>query len=214
MQRIELPTRYFRAQAEKLDWAVADAIRRSHSGQPVLIGTRTIGQSRDLAERFTGQKHPFQLLNGVQDQEESLLIAKAGQSETIGCITIATNMAGRGTDIKPDQNALAAGGLHVIGLERNSSARIDRQLLGRAGRQGDPGSGQFLVSADDNLLLRYGKTLVRKIEKIREAVGIESRSFDVRIQQIQKIAEKESYQQRQSVMREELWLDKIKKLVG
>lgn len=209
--RIQLPTRYFNSQDEKIETIVGDSIQRQSDGQPVLIGTRTIQQSHQLSQRFANRDVNHQVLNGVQDDEEATLINLAGSS---GSITVATNMAGRGTDIKLDSKAIEAGGLHVIGFERNSSIRIDRQLLGRSGRQGEPGSGQFFVSAEDEIVRRFDSSLVKAMSRIRKPGGIESRAFDQRIQAIQKAAGQSSYQSRQDVMREELWLDKVKKTAG
>ena len=155
-RREMLPTRFFTSADAK--WAaVALAVRDLHlSGRPVLIGTRSITASERIAATLTKARLPFRLLNGVQSEDEADIIAQAGHS---GAITIATNMAGRGTDIKPDTIALARGGLHVIAAEHHDSSRVDRQLIGRAARQGDPGSAQFFVSADDDLLVQYGEWL-------------------------------------------------------
>lgn len=209
--RIECPTRYFKSQADKLKAIIADTTERNTTGQPILIGTRTIQQSIAVSEQLTLRKIAHQVLNGVQDKTEAELIADAG---SLGSLTVATNMAGRGTDIKLGPGAVEAGGLHVIGFERNSSLRIDRQLLGRAGRQGDPGSGQFFVSAEDDLLTRFDPRLAKQLQKISRSDGTRSQRFDRRIRQVQANAELASYRMRQGVMREELWLDKIKKLAG
>ncbi len=211
LRRVEFPTRYFKSQSEKTEAIVKEAMLRGSSGQPVLIGTRTIQQSMLLSTRLHQNEIPHQVLNGVQDEEEATLIASAGKS---GSITVATNMAGRGTDITLDSQAIAAGGLHVIGFERNSSGRIDRQLLGRSGRQGDPGSGQFFVSAEDEIVIRFDRKLASALSRIRNSMGVESRVFDRRVQSIQRTAEQSGFQMRQSVMREELWLDKVKKVAG
>lgn len=211
-QRKELPARYFASQHSKNVAIVEEAITRQRVGQPVLIGTRTIEQTRFLASCLAEKGINHQVLNGVQDEDEATLIAKAGK---VGSITIATNMAGRGTDIKLDDDALCVGGLHVIGYERNRSKRIDRQLLGRAGRQGDPGSGQFFVSADDEIVNRFDASLQSALSKLKgKRDGGTNRNFDASIRQIQQKAEKESLKQRESVMREELWLDDVKKAVG
>ena len=209
--REEVATRYFKTQADKIEFATINAIHRSQNGQPVLIGTRTIGQSHLLAAKFAERDAEYQVLNGVQDGDESSLIAQAGNS---GLITVATNMAGRGTDIKLCDGSISAGGLHVIGFERNSSARIDRQLIGRSGRQGDPGSCQFLVAADDDMVGRFDGEFAKVLGRIRNSGGVESKSFDRCIKRIQALAEKAGYEARQQVMREELWTDKVKKTAG
>ena len=158
-----LPTRFFTTADAKWD-AVAIAVRDLHlNGRPVLIGTRSITASERIASTLTEVHLPFRLLNGVQSEDEAEIIAQAGHS---GAITIATNMAGRGTDIKPDATALERGGLHVIATEQHDSSRVDRQLIGRAARQGDPGSAQFFVSADDDLLVQHGDWL--RTEMLRQ----------------------------------------------
>ncbi len=211
LRRIELPTRYFRSEDEKSSAIVKDAIARSSNGQPVLIGTRTIQQSLQLSDKLSKNGIQYRILNGVQDEEEAALIATAGTS---GTITVATNMAGRGTDIQLDSQAIEAGGLHVIGFERNSSQRIDRQLLGRSGRQGDPGSGQFFVSAEDHIVNRFDSWLVKMLKRVTLTNGVESRGFDRRVKLIQQASEQMGYLARRDVMREELWLDKVKKSAG
>ena len=148
-QRVELPTQYVATTAQKIQLAVQSARRIHEHGRPILVGTRTIELSRQFSMALTTAGIDHRILNGVQDEDEAALIHAAGRA---GAVTVATNMAGRGTDIALDDQALAAGGMHVIALERNMSSRIDRQLLGRAGRQGQPGSGQFFVSAQDELL--------------------------------------------------------------
>lgn len=119
------------------------------SGRPVLVGTRTLALSERIAARLDAAGIPHRLLNARQDAEEAAVVAAAGTS---GAVTIATNMAGRGADIPLDHRARAAGGLHVIGVELNDSGRVDRQLFGRAARQGDPGSCERLLSLDDETL--------------------------------------------------------------
>ena len=211
-QRKEIPTRYFATLQSKDLAIVEDVITRQETGQPILIGTRTIEQTRTLAKCLAERGIDHQVLNGVQDEDEATLIGKAGAA---GSITIATNMAGRGTDIKLDQQAIQAGGLHVIGYERNRSKRIDRQLLGRAGRQGDPGSGQFFVSAEDEIVVRFDTSLQNSLSRLKgKRDGATNRNFDASIRQIQQKAEEEGLKQRESVMREELWLDEVKKAVG
>ena len=134
----------------QLNRAIEEVAARHGAGQPVLVGTRTV----EMSERFSallkkrGIRH--QLLNARQDAEEAAIVARAGQARAV---TVATNMAGRGTDIPLDDEARALGGLHVIGLEVNESRRVERQLFGRSARQGDPGSGQSVVSLQDELML-------------------------------------------------------------
>jgi preprotein translocase subunit SecA len=148
-QREALPERIFRTDAEK--WrAVAQRVEALHGeGRPVLVGTRSVAAS-ELASRMLSEKGvPHQVLNAKQDREEAEIVARAGEA---GCVTIATNMAGRGTDIKLAEGVKGRGGLHVILTERHEAARIDRQLAGRCGRLGDPGSYEALLSMEDPIL--------------------------------------------------------------
>lgn len=132
--------------------AIIDSIQREHAlGRPLLVGTRTVKDSELLSEMLTNGGLQHQVLNAKQDKEEADIVARAGQQ---GQITVATNMAGRGTDIKLDATSLEAGGLHVIGCEKNISARIDRQLAGRCGRQGDPGSYEAILSLEDDFIVQ------------------------------------------------------------
>ena len=136
--------------------AIISSIQLEHDrGRPVLVGTRTLRDSEYLSELLTEAGLQHQVLNAKQDREEADIVARAGQQ---GRITVATNMAGRGTDIKLDQAAINAGGLHVISCEKNISARIDRQLAGRCGRQGDPGSYEAILSLQDAFIeKRFGR---------------------------------------------------------
>jgi preprotein translocase subunit SecA len=152
VQRRDLGERVFPTQAEKWD-AVVERIAEMHrAGRPVLVGTRSVGASEHLSERLAAAGLPHQLLNARQDKEEADVVAQAGLA---GRITVATNMAGRGTDIKLGPGVREAGGLHVIATELHESRRIDRQLFGRCGRQGDPGSFEALCAFDDELLKAY-----------------------------------------------------------
>ncbi|MGE3803164.1 MAG: preprotein translocase subunit SecA [Gemmataceae bacterium] len=151
--RKQLPDRVFATEEAKFR-AVVDAVAKMHqAGRPVLIGTRSVDKSERLSEllREIGLEH--QVLNARQHETEAEIVAEAGQE---GRITIATNMAGRGTDIKLGEGVAECGGLHVLGTERHDAMRIDRQLAGRAGRQGDPGSCQFFLSLEDELLEGLG----------------------------------------------------------
>jgi preprotein translocase subunit SecA len=157
-RRRRLPDEVHRTMGQK--WAaVVMAIRERHaSGQPVLVGTRSVAASEHLAKLLDEARLPYRLLNARQDADEAQIVAQAGEA---GRITVATNMAGRGTDIKLGAGAAERGGLHVICTERHDSARIDRQLLGRCGRQGDPGSCQAIVSLADDLLAAHLPLLPR-----------------------------------------------------
>ena len=147
-----------------------------------MIGTRTIKESQLLAQLLAGANLDFELLNGTQDADEAELISQAGLA---GAITIATNLAGRGTDFKMPAAVIQSGGLHVIVSECHSSFRVDRQLIGRCARQGQPGSCQTFVSADDWLLETHAAWLAETIRKIATGgelkTGIESSIRDLQI---------------------------------
>lgn len=148
IQRRELPARCFADAAAKWQAVADDAMAAAARGQAVLVGTRSVEASEAAAAALTARGAEVVVLNARQDAEEAGVVARAGAA---GRITVATNMAGRGTDIKPDAAALAAGGLHVILTEFHESPRVDRQLFGRSGRQGQPGTVRALVAADDPL---------------------------------------------------------------
>ena len=148
--------------------AVIDEIQRLHdAGRPVLVGTTSVEISELLSQMLKMRKLDHNVLNAKYHAREAEIVAQAGQS---GTITIATNMAGRGTDIKLSDEVKAAGGLAIIGTERHESRRVDRQLRGRAGRQGDPGSSQFYVSLEDTLMRRFGSD---RIASLMDRLGIE-----------------------------------------
>jgi preprotein translocase subunit SecA len=151
--REQWPDRVFPTEDAKFNAVVEDVVRLKAQGRSVLIGTRSVEKSEKLSELLTAAGVAHQVLNARQHEQEAKIVSQAGH---IGHVTIATNMAGRGTDIKPAPEVLAAGGLHVLGTERHEALRIDRQLAGRAGRQGDPGSAQFYLSLDDELLEGLG----------------------------------------------------------
>tara|TARA_B110000037_G_scaffold19257_1_gene20363 strand:- start:76978 stop:80379 length:3402 start_codon:yes stop_codon:yes gene_type:complete len=150
----------FRTQREKFNAVIDEVQRLVELGRPVLVGTTTVEISELLSRMLTMRKIQHNVLNAKQHKKESDIVAEAGQA---GRVTIATNMAGRGTDIKLSPEVLAAGGLAIVGTERHDSRRVDRQLRGRAGRQGDPGSSQFFVSLEDQLMRKFGSERIAKI---------------------------------------------------
>jgi preprotein translocase subunit SecA len=149
VQRRGTGDRVFATEAQK--WAaVARRVKELHQrGQPVLVGTRSVAASETVSGLLAAEGLPHQLLNARQDEQEAEIVAQAGQP---GRITVATNMAGRGTDIKLGPGVAELGGLHVIATELHESARIDRQLFGRCARQGDPGGFEALLSLEDELI--------------------------------------------------------------
>ena len=156
------PDRVFPTEDAKFAAVVEDVLRLRAQGRSVLIGTRSVDKSEKLSERLKAAGVDHQVLNARQHEQEAKIVAEAGGT---GRVTIATNMAGRGTDIKPDPTCIQAGGLHVLGTERHEALRIDRQLMGRAGRQGDPGSAQFYLSLEDELLEGLGE---RRQESLKQ----------------------------------------------
>jgi len=165
--RADHPDRIYRTGKEK--WkAIADEIGEcSQRGQPVLVGTITVEKSELLAKVLKKRKISHEVLNARYHEKEAQIIAKAGEQ---GAVTIATNMAGRGTDIKLGEGVVERGGLHIIGTERHEARRIDNQLRGRSGRQGDPGSSRFYLSLEDDLMRLFGS---EKISNVMLRMGME-----------------------------------------
>ena len=157
----------FKTKREKFNAIIEDVAERHAAGQPVLLGTISVEDSEILSRMLKRKNLPHHVLNAKNHQSEAEIVAMAGQK---GAITVATNMAGRGTDIKLGEGVTELGGLHVIGSSRHDSRRIDRQLRGRCSRQGDPGSSKFYVSLEDNLMRLFGSD---RIVKIFERFGIE-----------------------------------------
>ena len=154
--RKQLPLKFF-GKADRKWAAVADRVEALHKeGLPVLIGTRSVWSSEEVSRRLEERSLPHRVLNARQDKSEAEIVSQAGQP---GAITVATNMAGRGTDIILGRDIAKKGGLHVIATEPHGSGRIDRQLFGRAARQGDPGCAQMFASAEDDLIKRHADKL-------------------------------------------------------
>ncbi|MFI3304250.1 MAG: preprotein translocase subunit SecA [Rikenellaceae bacterium] len=157
----------YKTKREKYNAVIEEVVKLVEAGRPVLVGTTSVEISELLSRMLTLRKIRHNVLNAKQHQAEAQIVAEAGHS---GQVTIATNMAGRGTDIKLSAAVKAAGGLAIIGTERHDSRRVDRQLRGRAGRQGDPGSSQFFVSLEDNLMRLFGS---ERIASIMDKMGLE-----------------------------------------
>ena len=153
MIRQDLPDVVYRTEAGKFKAVVEEIVRRHRTGQPVLVGTISIEKSELLSAMLKRRGIPHNVLNAKHHEREAEIVAQAGQK---GAVTIATNMAGRGTDIVLGPGVPELGGLHIIGTERHEARRIDNQLRGRAGRQGDPGSSQFFISLEDDLMRLFG----------------------------------------------------------
>ncbi len=166
VQRVDLDDAVYKSKKEKFQAVVDEAVRIHETGAPVLIGTINIDTSELISGMLKRRGIKHNVLNAKFHELEAAIVADAGQH---GAVTIATNMAGRGTDIKLDPEALAAGGLHIIGTERHESRRIDNQLRGRAGRQGDPGQSQFFISLEDDLMRLFGS---ERLMNMFEALGV------------------------------------------
>lgn len=203
VQRIDEPDLVFATKRAKF-LASAKMIKKVHStGQPILVGTGSVDDSEILSHYLDEYHLPHFVLNAKNDSKEAQIVKKAGQ---IGAITIATNMAGRGTDIKLPKRAKELGGLFVLGTEKFESERIDNQLRGRAGRQGDPGVTQFFLSLDDEIIQRFGwsnkaKKLQKSWIKEDEYEAMQSKYLNHLIRDSQKRVEGDSYDERKNTLR-------------
>ena len=186
---------------------VGEVERIHRTGRPVLIGTRNVAASEQLTSRLAARGLDVAVLNARRLAEEAVIIALAGEP---GRVTIATNMAGRGTDIRLGEGVVALGGLHVIATERHESGRVDRQLFGRAGRQGDPGSAQAFISAQDELLVRY---LPGPAMKALQAAP-NGTSARIAFALAQQRAQRQAWKQRAAVLRSDEWLDEALSFAG
>jgi preprotein translocase subunit SecA len=164
--RADREDKVFKTTREKFNAVVEEIIELIKAGRPVLVGTTSVEISEILSRMLALKKIKHQVLNAKQHQKEAEIVAEAGKS---GTVTIATNMAGRGTDIKLSPESRSAGGLAILGTERHESRRVDRQLRGRSGRQGDPGTSQFFVSLEDNLMRLFGSD---RIARIMDRLGL------------------------------------------
>ena len=193
--RRQLPLRFYGTADQK--WtAIVDRIAELHKdGKPVLVGTRSVWSSEEVDRRLAERGLPHRVLNARQDKGEAEIVAQAGQP---GAITVATNMAGRGTDIHLGPGVRENGGMNVIATEPHGSGRVDRQLFGRAGRQGDPGTAQMFASAEDDLLKRHADKIRRRWRVVggRRVIGV-----------AQKRAERLGRFNRKSVLRSDDWMD-------
>lgn len=201
-----LPHRWFVAENVKYR-AILSSVAEVHAiHRPVLVGTRSIESSLRLAELFSECGLAFELLNGLQSAEEAEIIARAGEADAI---TIATNLAGRGTDIHISDDVCNAGGLHVVVAECQLSGRMDRQLIGRCGRQGNPGSAQAFVAADDLLLRQYGAWLGTAIRREANADGESCANYLPQLLRIQAAAEQHQYLGRRDLLRQDMSQDSL-----
>ena len=198
--RIDLPDQIFKTKAAKYRAVVRNAVERHKVGQPLLIGTTSITQSEELSDMLLRAGVPHNVLNAKHHEKEAEIVANAGQ---MGMVTIATNMAGRGTDITLGEGVPELGGLAILGTERHESRRIDNQLRGRSGRQGDPGSSQFFLSLEDDLMRIFGADNITGImDKLgmEEDEPIEHSLITKSIERAQKKVEDHNYNIRKYVL--------------
>lgn len=218
--RADLHDRIYKTEKQKYA-AVVEEIKEAHlTGQPILVGTVSVEKSEQLSKLLDAQGVKHKVLNAKQDKEEADIVAEAGK---LGAITIATNMAGRGTDIKlgagdkeEAKKVREAGGLYVIGTERHESRRIDNQLRGRSGRQGDPGKSKFFVSIEDEIIKLYGgKTIEKLSKKITpdEYGGMESKALTKTVEKAQKTIEGKNFQTRKQVLEYDDVINEQRKVV-
>ena len=195
--RIDNPDAVYGTKKAKFDALVKEVEERHAKGQPVLVGTIAVETSELISDLLKKRKIPHEVLNAKNNAREAEIIAKAGQK---GAVTIATNMAGRGTDIKLGEGVRELGGLCVLGSERHESRRIDNQLRGRSGRQGDPGESRFFVSVQDDLMIRFGS---ERMEGVFASLGdeaIESKTITKSISSAQKRVEGVNFDARKTLL--------------
>ena len=200
IQRIDQPDSIFKTKKEKLN-AIVEQINESYrKGQPVLVGTINIDASEELSHMLSKRKVPHKVLNAKFHELEAEIVADAGQKNAV---TIATNMAGRGTDIKLGEGVAELGGLRIIGTERHESRRIDNQLRGRSGRQGDPGESKFYLSLEDDLMRLFGSERVMSVYdtlKIPEGEEIEHKTISNFVEKAQKKIEGNNFAIRKNLL--------------
>lgn len=204
--RVQMPMRIFRSARDK--WhAIVQAIEAMYrKGRPILVGTRSIAASEMLSRMLGERELGHQVLNAKNDKEEASIIERAGE---VGSITVATNMAGRGTDIRLTEAAKKNGGLHVILTEMHGAKRIDRQFIGRAGRQGDPGSAQMFVALDDELVTKYAPSLAKWMRLHTLGEELASTPWARGMYRLaQRRNERKDRANRGAVLRQDDWIDK------
>ena len=193
ISRNDMEDRVYKTKREKYTAVIEEIVQLVEAGRPVLVGTTSVEISELLSRMLTGRKIKHNVLNAKLHQKEADIVAEAGRT---GTVTIATNMAGRGTDIKLTPEVKAAGGLAIVGTERHESRRVDRQLRGRAGRQGDPGSSVFYVSLEDDLMRLFGSERISGVmDKLgfKEGELIESSMISKSIERAQKKVEENNF---------------------
>ncbi|NDI36508.1 preprotein translocase subunit SecA [Chengkuizengella sediminis] len=200
MIRKDMPDVIYKTEESKYKMAVEEIMNRHQTGQPVLVGTVSIENSELISKLLNKKGVPHQVLNAKHHEEEAEIVSRAGQD---GAVTIATNMAGRGTDIVLGSGVADKGGLHIIGTERHESRRIDNQLRGRSGRQGDPGSTQFYLSLEDELMRRFGaENIMSMMDRLgfEEDQPLESKMISKAVESAQKRVEGNNFDVRKIVL--------------
>lgn len=213
MARIDKTDKIYKTEAGKFKALIREVKELHKKGQPVLIGTVSIEKNELLSNLLTKAKVPHQVLNAKNNESEAAIVAKAGQK---GAVTLATNIAGRGTDIVLGEGVKELGGLVVLGSERHESRRIDNQLRGRCGRQGDPGMTQFYVSCEDDLMRIFGGDRVRSLMDrlgIEEDQAIENRAVSRTLENAQKKVEGYNYDSRKNVVQYDDVMNRHRKAV-
>ncbi|GAB7082217.1 preprotein translocase subunit SecA [Megalodesulfovibrio paquesii] len=200
MVRQDYPDAIYKSQGEKFNAICKDIAELHKKGQPVLVGTISIEKSEMLSQMLNRARVPHEVLNAKQHEREAEIVAHAGEK---GKVTIATNMAGRGTDIKLGEGVAELGGLHILGTERHESRRIDNQLRGRSGRQGDPGSSRFYLALDDDLMRLFGSDRIKGLMErlgMEEGEAIENRMVSKAIENAQKRVEAHNFDIRKQLL--------------
>jgi preprotein translocase subunit SecA len=211
--RIDHPDIVYRTETAKFEAVVNEIIAEHEKGRPVLVGTRSIDKSERLAERLRRRGVACNVLNAKYHEQEAQIITDAGIG---GAVTIATNMAGRGVDIKLGDGVKEVGGLHIIGTERHESRRIDNQLRGRAGRQGDPGSTRFFIALDDELMALFGTERIQKMMdfvKFTDETPLEAGILSKSIENAQSKVENHNYEIRKSVLEYDDVMNKQREII-
>ncbi|WP_421663912.1 accessory Sec system translocase SecA2 [Lysinibacillus telephonicus] len=232
--RIDQPDYIFETIEAKYEFVAQETKRRHEKGQPILIGTTSILQSEKVAKYLDKYNLPYQLLNAKTVEQEVELISEAGQR---GRITVATNMAGRGTDIVLGEGVAELGGLYVIGTEKHESRRVDNQLRGRSGRQGDPGESRFIISIEDDMFRRYAKDdvekfmkkiqvdekklilnkdvheLINRTQRIVEGAHFSLREYNLKLDDVINEQRKIIYALRDSILKRENLIEHLRKMI-
>ena len=211
--RVDMPDIIYASKKSKYKAIIDEIAERHKKGQPVLVGTIAIETSEEISSLLKKKGIPHEVLNAKNHAREAEIISKAGEK---GSVTIATNMAGRGTDIKLGEGVKELGGLCVIGTERHESRRIDNQLRGRSGRQGDPGYTQFYIAMDDELMIRFGSEKIKNLLQstgIDEGMAIRSKMFTRSVASAQKRVEGNNYDTRKTILQYDDVMNKQRELI-